>query len=685
MNISINANENLSYATSELVFFLNKYTSANIEKACENPDKTIDLFVDNSIPESNYSITGDGSKLAFVGGSLSAVLCAVYDALADAGIFFEATGYSVIHSFSLDTFFSVNKQVKPKFRLRGIRQHINFPMDVSSYSLFEAKEYIRSLARMRYNAITFHSYPGQWHEVNKTGEKDYAGHFFYGQDYPVPHSVPWLSSRVRNEKMHCIPEVESIYDDKEKRGDFAKYWLNELMKTAKEAYLTVTLSVEVTFDDNEKAVSMLNSVCKTYPYIDTLELLSEECGGFKAMPHLNNDNIKDFLVETFDEKILDENGDVFGLPDSVPHQLGATAISVKRILDALAKKDEWLSGIDKKPALRIGIYATCKHTLTILRRIMRERTPKDVTISLLPSHGSLAVAENIENTGTIDADWQNTMFYSWAEFDGNMFLQQLSTDGIEKLSQMPKADSVYGTCINHWRTSENNLTLSYASEALISQMPLNDYYKRYAKLIGVADFDGFAEACTKLASLDTFNRDNLFNIGFCAVECWLNWYRRGNNYTPPNYSNDLQLESISKYKEVIRLFKALFPSAQTERAIAFIRLMINRCQTSILHLLSLLELNKLFGVYDYDKSEPVTEEVAKKANEIIKKSRDYAMEYLALYGDIMADRGVEGHMISYYETTVKFIDAVSTTFNGGKTVDFGNEYDAPPMPDPEAR
>ena len=172
MNISINANENLSYATSELVFFLNKYTSANIEKACENPDKTIDLFVDNSIPESNYSITGDGSKLAFVGGSLSAVLCAVYDALADAGIFFEATGYSVIHSFSLDTFFSVNKQVKPKFRLRGIRQHINFPMDVSSYSLFEAKEYIRSLARMRYNAITFHSYPGQWHEVNKTGEKD---------------------------------------------------------------------------------------------------------------------------------------------------------------------------------------------------------------------------------------------------------------------------------------------------------------------------------------------------------------------------------------------------------------------------------------------------------------------------------------------------------------------------------
>ena len=113
--------------------------------------------------------------------------------------------------------------------------------------------------------------------------------------------------------------------------------------------------------------------------------------------------------------------------------------------------------------------------------------------------------------------------------------------------------------------------------------------------------------------------------------------------------------------------------------------MINRCQTSILHLLSLLELSKLFGVYDYDKSEPVTEEVAKKANEIIKKSRDYAMEYLALYGDTMADRGVEGHLLSYYGTTVKFIDAVSTTFNGGKTMDFGNEYDAPPMPDPEAR
>ncbi len=685
MNILITANESLSYATEELIYFLNKYTNVNVGKDIKEPNKTINLFVDNILHKSNYNISGNSVCLKISGGSLSAVLCGVYDALAEGGIFFEATGYSVPRAFDLEVFFNVNKKVNPKFRLRGIRQHINFPMDVSSYTLKEAKEYIRSLARMRYNAITFHSYPGQWHEVNTEGEKDYAGHFFYGKDYPVTQNVSCIASRVSNKQFHCIPEVENVYTNLKERGEYAKYWLNELILTAKEAYLTVTLSVEITFDGNQAVINALNGVCKTYPLIDTLEIISEECGGFKDMPELNNDNIKEFLVNTFDSEILDEKGDIYGLPDFVPHQLGAEAISVKRVLNALKLKNDWIKGLEKTPNLRVGIYTTCEHTLRILRRIMRDRAPKDVTLSLLPAHGAYAVANNIKNTGTIEEDWQNTMFYSWAEFDGNMFIQQLSTDGIEELVNMPNAESVYGACINHWRTAENNLAISYAAEALISQMPANDYYKYYAEKIGIDNPIDFAKTCNKLAWLDTYNRDELFNIGFCAVVCWLNWCRRDNVIIPRGFPIDKQQLSIDKYEEIILSFKNLLKFAKTERAISFIRLIVNRCQTSVLHIRSLMELDKLFDVYDYDKREMVTKETAIKANGIIKNSLDYAIKYLTLYSDIIADRGAEGHLISYYETTVKYIEAVSATFNENKVVNVSEEYDAPPMPDADAK
>jgi len=42
---------------------------------------------------------------------------------------------------------------------------------ISSYPVEEACEYIRNLARMRMNYITFHSYPGQWYSYIYDGEE----------------------------------------------------------------------------------------------------------------------------------------------------------------------------------------------------------------------------------------------------------------------------------------------------------------------------------------------------------------------------------------------------------------------------------------------------------------------------------------------------------------------------------
>lgn len=677
-------NTNTVYAASELKKFLLEFSNLELTDTT-TADRSITLTVDSAMEQHHYSICGDGRQLVIRGGNASSVLCGVCEALAEAGILFEANGYCVPHSFDTDVLFSLHREVKPKFRLRGIRQHINFTMDISSYPLTMAQEYIRNLARMRYNALTFHSYPGQWHEPDPAKENDVAGHFFYGQTHPVPTDDPLTASRIRNRKYYCIPEVEELYEDEAARGAYAKYWLNEVMKTVKECGMELTLSLEITHGDHEVNCRMLHEVCRTYPLIDTLELISEECGGFRDEPGVTYDNVKAFVAEQLGEDVLDADGSLPGLPDFLPHQLPSSAVGVKRMLQVLQMRDQWLAGLEKKPALRGGLYLTCADTLRVLRPILRRKLPAGMTMSLLSAHGALAVADNIEKTGTISSDWQNTMFYSWAEFDGNMYVQQMSTDGIEKLVGLPDTDSSYGFCINHWRTAENSLAISYAAEAAITAMPAEAFYVKHAKMIGIGDTDGFASACKRLAALDTYNRDNLFNIGFCAIVCWLNWHRHNGVMQPRRFPAEYLNHAVAEYSALIAMWKALLPSAEKKEGIAFVRLLINRCQTSILHIHALMKIDELDTVYDYNNPAPLTAEQAEKIDTILKEAKALTAEYMHLYGEVLPDRGGEGQLVSYAVTTPVFIDAVAANFNDSIAVFHADTYDAPPMPDAEVR
>ena len=684
MRISINYTANLSYAAKELVSFLSKYTNCIILKNTQDCDKEIKLFVDSSIPPHHYNICGNGQKLTVGGGNESSVLCGVYETLADAGILFEATGYSVPRKFDLDLFFSVNKEVKPKFRLRGIRQHINFTMDISSYPLKDAQEYIRSLARMRYNAITFHSYPGQWHETNPLNPTDFAGHFFYGRVHPIPKGDALTASRINNRKYFCIPEVEAIFEDEAKKSEYAKYWLNEVMKTAKEVGMTITLSVEILTEDKEVICNSLHAICENYPLIDTLELISEECGGFKDTPGLTLENLPEYMKEHLGNDVFDGKCSIAFL-DELPYQLGSAIISLKRVLLALNLREKWLSSLNKIPQLRAGLYLTCTNTLKVLRQVLREKLPAGMTMSLLPAHGAVAVADNVIKTGTNSQDWQNTMFYSWAEFDGNMYIQQMETDGICKLASLPNSESSYGFCINHWRTVENNLPITYCAETAVSGMSSAEFYPIYAKKIGIENTEKFADVLTKFASLNTYCRDNLFNIGFCSAPNWLNWCRKGDAISPRCFPAEFQSQAILSYEEVILGLKELLSTAYATEGIEFLRLMINRCETSILHIKSLMELDKIVEIYDYDNPKQLSKAELEQINSIIKKSRGLAEEYLHLYGELLPDRGGEGQLVSYYETTIKFIDSVASNFIRDIVVEEVEDYDAPPMPDESAK
>ena len=323
--------------------------------------------------------------------------------------------------------------------------------------------------------------------------------------------------------------------------------------------------------------------------------------------------------------------------------------------------------------------------LRVLRPILRRFLPEGVTVSLLPAHGALAAADNIVQTGTTPEDWQDTMFYSWAEFDGNMYLQPLSTDCIEKLSALPPTGSSYGACINHWRTAENRLTITYAAEALISAMPADAFYRRYAEKLGISDTDAFAAFCRALAELDTYNRDHLFNIGFCAVGCWLAWHRNGDYMTPRGYEEADYRHAVDAYAALRDRASALLPLAGTKEGIAFLRLLANRCETSLLHVRSLQTLEELNEVFDFDRPALLSADKKRRIDDILKRSRGDAVEYLHHYGEIIPDRGVEGLLVSYNETMLVYIDAIIAGFAGTDCDAPSAHYDEPPMPDVNAK
>ena len=141
------------YAERELKRYLRKYSGAAFGEGAE---LTFRLEVDESLPAHCYGWRWEESSLTLRGGSESALLCCVYQLLSQLGVCFSTEGDFLKKPFALGSL-PESQDFSPYCRYRGVRQHINFPMDISAYPLGKAKEYIRRLARMGMNAITFHS------------------------------------------------------------------------------------------------------------------------------------------------------------------------------------------------------------------------------------------------------------------------------------------------------------------------------------------------------------------------------------------------------------------------------------------------------------------------------------------------------------------------------------------------
>ncbi|MBN1997177.1 hypothetical protein JW935_06465, partial [candidate division KSB1 bacterium] len=241
--------------------------------------------------------------LLLEGHDPTCVLHAVYTLLERIGYVFEICGPVAPQHLKMERLVNWSLQIRPFVLQRGVRQHLNFPMDISGYSLDEAKSYVHNLARLRFNAITFHSYPNQWIPGPQAGKDDLAGRFFYGYQYDIPETA-LFQNNIRNRQVFCIPEIEPFYNDEEKRSQMAVEWLNELMSECKRAGMTIRFSFEPRDmgTDTRQTLTTCETIMSIYPQIETLELLTEETGPWGL--EVSEQSVRNVLITHFGEAVL---------------------------------------------------------------------------------------------------------------------------------------------------------------------------------------------------------------------------------------------------------------------------------------------------------------------------------------------------------------------------------------------
>ena len=674
----VNEKEVLAYAMSEMSDFL---TDDYLRDAGRKGIHTVnvDFFVDASLPEASFNVEskleGDELNVSLTGQTPSDALYAAYSFLEKGGYLFDITGPLAPVKFDWKAVSDYDEKVIPAVKRRGIRQHINFPMDLSAWSLKDAKEYIRNLSRMKFNYMTFHSYPGQWYEVKRKDTTEYAGHFFYGDVFPVPDFKPIKEIAV-NKKYYCIPEIEPYFEDLPKRSKLAIKWLGDVMKEAKRTGMKVQLSIEPRnmTKDLDRSVETVRAVIDEYPMIDALEFITEEAGGWG--PRTTRANTEKVIAEHFGKEFLkddvvmepvkDEQGDLAYIYGQIGHS--------SELIKYLRKSKI----VPENISLKLGIYVVIPAYAKPAFYLARKALP-DTEIALMPGHHSSKVQKNTPVSIITPDDWAHSIIYSWIEFDGMMFLQQNGISGIQSIVKQAventpgkRANTIL---YNHWRTAENKITARYAAEsAIYGPVDTKDFYKKYASCYGIVNTEEFAETMKALDDADLLSMKKAGGIGFC----WVGRWRNGSTVTA--YDAERLNAAIDGYKKVRGKLKGCVHSIERKEGEELLAFLDNRIRTTILYLKAFIKARELTG---FKTKDGLAEQDKKEYVKISNQALAVLEQYITLYASMNADRGCSGNLISVWYGPVKALKYLREK-NGGVPFDDNvpenTAVDAPPIP-----
>ncbi len=681
----------LKFGSTELIYFLNGYGNHCLEEeeSSESAQWFFEFIVNKGLKDQSFSIScrneaPDKIKVSLQGEDSSCVLSAMYTFLEKAGLLFEITGPVLPSELLLEDTLNWDEKICPAVKSRGIRQHINFPMDISSYTLEDAREYIRNVARMRFNHISFHSYYGQWYRAEFPDRKIRAGWFFYGQVHRIPDH-PLLRAKIKNEETFCIPEIEPAFDDLETRSDLAVHWLQEVFAEAKNCGLKLQLSLEGWDIENnvrethDDLIEICNSIIADYPCIDRLELMTRECGGYEGSTP--REKVLELLSNLYGSEFVEKSNFKSMLSESTI-EIAGIAFDIAENLKVLTTLEERWRGRGK-PALTLGVYATDIEALKISLMILRSFVPENIAYSFLPSHGARNAYESIADMGFTREDILKSMFYSWSEFDGDMYLFQNSIEGNHDLLSYLLRKSpgqIAGYAVNHWRTSENKTTLRYVAEAaLLAPAGSEEFYRIYGRYLGIKPLKDFAKAM-KLIDLSEIDVRKLSNLAFSFVGCWVANGKLG--YISEWEKSDIpQIER--DYAVIIPQLEICLRATENPRGREHIEFLLNRVECSAIYIRSIDKIMEVKDIVGMNTKDEVKEAERREIRRICDEALSFAEEYMVKHAELMPDRGCQGTLISFYYTLLAYIKRLRVMYGEGKDTDLCRfiSPDAPPSPE----
>lgn len=606
------------------------------------------------------------------GGDEISVSHAVYTWLETLGYTFDFSKSIEPAQFQFAAVEQIDTVIVPKVRWRGIRQHVNFPMDISSYPIGEAKEYLHNLVRLRFNKLAIHSYPFIWYEETVADSTVYGGSFFYGHPHLFARNQT-LKKAVRfNDSIFCIPNIEESYADKVQKSTMGIAWMKELLAYAKQIGLQVQFSFEPRDKQADETVAIARKIVETYPDIDVLEIITEELGGWGN--NNSRQEIEATLKHYFTEEICRDSLVVASIREqqvdlnSLYAQIGNAVNSIQ----LLEKDTEFRQKVGE---LKIAIYCTTSYA-PVSHHLARKALPTH-QVSVMPSHGSDGVARAMTDLVKTQDDLMATDIYSWIEFDGLMYQQQNAINGIYHLLQyvdsIADGKQIPSICFNHWRTVENRTTARYAAQVTLDGVidPMA-FFQRYAARLGISDPMLYASAMSQLNDVDSFSTTSLGNIGFCWVGAWshaglFNWMNVDN----------IKI-AIDMYTSAGEKLSKLATDTTHPDAKAYLLLLGNRTLCSILYLQAFKEATAIRTI----QSNPSAEEM-KKAAEIC----DYALalfnQYIDMYAQLLPDRGSEGTIVSVWNSPIYGLKLLREKLAGIPLDELPHSekpIDAPPLP-----
>ncbi|MFT5241660.1 MAG: hypothetical protein ACI9X0_002645 [Kiritimatiellia bacterium] len=656
----------LEFAEQELSQFLEKTTSLVRSDDHAPADYVFRFLIDTFLPVAAFAIDvnrdATATYVTLSGHDDASTLHALYAMLRTCGITFDILHPILPDTLNLRALRSGRHVTTPKVRKRGIRQHINFTMDVSSYPLDEALEYIRNLARMGMNHMTFHSYKGQWYGYQNGDGYVHGGNLFYGARHDVPPQAHFRKI-VRNEASYTIPKMEPVMEMPETRSRMATEWLNAVIAECKRVGMHVQLSIEPTGTTEEAGVRVCRDVMGLYPEIDTFEIVTPEGGSDDGGKLGSAEDLKRRLAELFGPDILNNDEIMATLAGDV-RQIEGAVTNLARNIDIA--KALLANPSANMPALAIGAYVTNPDALKTLLPLMDVYTPADLSLAILPSWGARQSVANFRQMNFDAKRIARCMLYSWIEFDGNMYLLQNSVTGTQQLiayaQEHAGENQIEAIALNHWRTAENRTCIAYAARAMI-EGPITpaDFYQSQAQALGILDHQAYIAIMAELDELDELTRQKMFNIGFCVNKCWV---RPGLRWT--------QGWDMTAIDEASARFGTLIPAIDNclkgvEAAIGqeHLRLLANRIECSMIQIACAKAMKGLAAFCDPDNPETLDEAQKQTVSETCDAAQQLAQRYLEKHAEMILDRGGEGMLVNYYATMPNYIEHVRAMYVDG--------------------